>query len=263
MTKKRQQPVLKSILNQLYTSSRNKLQEDWYQWLHSPNLVSIFTPNPEQVVQAQQDPAFATVILSADVLLPDGIGLVMGAKLLKRFNKWSGKVPARITGRQVVSWWLQQGYKQVSKDKQRTFLLGAYPGVALALAREIDPGRTWCQGSAGFQDIRHPKQSEKEKIKQQIQDWSPAVVLVAFGAPWQETWISQNREWLQKQGVKVVMAVGGSLDVLSPASSTKAPPTWIQKLNLEWLYRLFQEPWRWKRQLRLVNFIKLLLQEIV
>lgn len=287
------------IIKKLYTQNMSVLQHDWMQWVQTPALTTIFTPNPEQVVQAESNPAFATILLSADVLLPDGIGLVWAGRRLAAAaaskktdvanlanaanttnltnvarsnaaaptsssvnNEAESFTPPlqRLSGRELVTWWLHTGNKMVDKTAQRTFLIGAQPGVGRSLAQQLDPARSWCQASVGYQDIRHPQSSEDDRLKSAIKNWRPAVVLVAFGAPWQETWISKHRGWLEQQGVRVAMAVGGSLDALSPSSGLKIPPSWITKLNLEWLYRLFKQPWRWRRQLRLLQFIKLVWQ---
>ena len=87
----------------------------------------------------------------------------------------------------------------------------------------------------------------------------PSIILVAFGAPWQEQWVVNHREFLEKNKVKLVMVVGGAIDMLT--GKVQRAPKFVQQLQLEWLFRLIQQPWRWKRQLRLIQFIGHVLKE--
>lgn len=99
---------LQQLIDKLHNGDRKLWEKHWFEWLagETNNLpVVIFTPNPEQMVQAQQNPAFFTLLLWADVLLADGIGLVIASRLLNQ------KSVKRLTGREVLEWWLQ---KQVS-----------------------------------------------------------------------------------------------------------------------------------------------------
>ena len=73
---------------------------------------------------------------------------------------------------------------------------------------------------------------------------------MAYGAPQQDKWIARN---LDRLGVPVAMGIGGSLDFI--AGRQKRAPKWVQRLGLEWLYRLMREPWRWRRQLALPRFV--------
>jgi len=248
------QSLLSLILDRIYQGDWTTFSRDWESWRLTPKLTVIFTPNPEQVIQAKQSAAFLTVLLSADILLPDGTGIVWACRRLQP-NKKCG----RLAGREVVEWWLEEA----SQRQIKTLLLGSRPGVAEALARQVDPHETWCIASGGYQDVRQPTKEEESAVRELIQTKQPEVVLVAFGAPWQETWISEHRDLLENNGVKLAMVCGGALDILSPASALKAPPPLIQQLNLEWLYRLIKEPRRWRRQLRLIQFIGLVMAEVM
>jgi N-acetylglucosaminyldiphosphoundecaprenol N-acetyl-beta-D-mannosaminyltransferase len=84
----------------------------------------------------------------------------------------------------------------------------------------------------------------------------PNLIFAAFGSPFQEKWFYQNRARLQ--GICCV-GVGGAFDFLS--GNIQRAPIWIRKIGLEWLYRLIREPWRWRRQLRLLVFLKEVLKE--
>jgi N-acetylglucosaminyldiphosphoundecaprenol N-acetyl-beta-D-mannosaminyltransferase len=77
------------------------------------------------------------------------------------------------------------------------------------------------------------------------------LLYVAYGAPRQDKWISRNRQQLRT--VRVAMGIGGSLDFIS-GRAVRAP-RWLQRLGLEWLYRFYKEPWRWRRMLALPRFV--------
>ena len=94
-----------------------------------------------------------------------------------------------------------------------------------------------------------------------IKQIKPRLVFVALGAPTQELWIAQHRNLLRKNNVEIAMAVGGSFDYL--LNKVPRAPRWMQKLGLEWLFRLIIEPWRIKRQLRLIGFIALTIKKAI
>jgi N-acetylglucosaminyldiphosphoundecaprenol N-acetyl-beta-D-mannosaminyltransferase len=240
--------ALSLIAQALYTGSAAALRQDWEKWRLGSKITAIFTPNPEQVVQAQHNAAFETVLMSADVLLADGIGLVWAANKFQPNQKIQ-----RFSGRQILEWWLHEAQqRQIS-----TLLLGAQKGVAEALAKQFDPKGVWCWAAEGYAKVATPTLAEKKAIFSLIELAKPEVVFVAFGAPWQEMWVMENRAQLQQLGVKIVMVCGGAINTLSPVTEITKPPAWVEKLQLEWLFRLWQEPWRWRRQLRLVEFVRM------
>ena len=91
---------------------------------------------------------------------------------------------------------------------------------------------------------------KKERIIKKINRFKPHFLFVAYGAPWQEYWIAEN---LPNLKVKVAMGVGGAFDYIS--GIIKRAPHWVRQANLEWLFRLICQPWRFKRQLKGVRFI--------
>lgn len=96
---------------------------------------------------------------------------------------------------------------------------------------------------------------EEKQVLENIKKLRPDILFVGLGSPKQEEFIIRNKEELK--GVKIIMPIGGSLDVIS--DTKKRAPNWIIKLNLEWLYRLLKEPSRIFRQIKLVEFIFLIL----
>lgn len=199
----------------------------------------IATVNPEFVMTAQQDPDFLTILRSADLCLPDGIGLVWASRLLKK------PLPERVPGSDLV-YRLAQA---CSDHGWRLFLLGAAPGVAeeaAAVLKDLYPALIIAGTFAGSPDPR-----EDQALVQRINHSKADMLFVAYGAPRQDKWINRNLDRLTT--THLAIGVGGSLDFIT-GRSVRAP-RWIQKLGLEWLHRLIKEPWRWRRMLALPQFV--------
>ncbi|HEX4205471.1 MAG TPA: WecB/TagA/CpsF family glycosyltransferase, partial [Ktedonobacteraceae bacterium] len=197
----------------------------------------VVTVNPEFVMAAQQHAQFRQYINQAAIVVPDGMGVVWATRYLRV------PAPERVTGTDMLPSLArvcaQQGY--------RLYLLGAAPGVAeIAAARlqELAPGVQIAGTYAGS-----PAEGEEQAIIERIRAAQADVVCVAYGAPAQELWIGRN---LQRLPVAVALGVGGAFDFL--AGRQLRAPRWMQRSGLEWLYRLYREPWRWRRMLALPAF---------
>ena len=220
-------------------------------WMGEPRtdtpLRQICTANPEFVMKAQQDQLFLDVLGRADLCLADGIGLVYA-------SRWQGSaVPERVPGSELV----YHLAKLCAENGWRLFLLGAAEGVAAEAAEKLQnlyPGLqiagTW-SGS--------PALEENESIVSKIEAGNTDVLYVAFGAPNQDKWIDRNKGSLTSVGL--ALGIGGSLDFIT-GRSTRAPE-WVQSLGLEWLHRLWKEPWRWRRMLVLPKFLHLALLQAI
>ncbi|MBU0975002.1 WecB/TagA/CpsF family glycosyltransferase [Patescibacteria group bacterium] len=249
---------------------------------------SIFTPNSEQIVLAKKQKSFANYLGFADFLLPDGVGLLFAAKILAFFgggnnkNGASNKILQRITGIDLTKDLLKiatkddlkvlivggRDYEGREYDGQKVKILslngssggggGSSGGSATKKTAEDDLNTIWW--AEGYNKIYNPTDGESKSIISTILKLKPSLVFVAFGAPNQEKWIVENAETLRISGVSIVVAVGGTFDVLF--GKINRAPKWMQNLGLEWLYRLIVEPWRWRRQLRLLEFVGLVIREI-
>jgi len=202
----------------------------------------ICTVNPEFVIDARRNPAFAAVLQRADLRVPDGIGVLWAARLQ------GALLQERVTGSDGI-------YRICARAAQanwRVFFLGAAPGVAARAAvilQQKYPGLI----VAGTESS-NPQATEWLAIQQRLALAQPDLLFVAFGHPCQDFWIDQHRHELP---AKVAIGVGGAFDFV--AGVTVRAPRWVQRLGLEWLHRLLRQPWRWRRMLKLPQFVGLVL----
>lgn len=194
------------------------------------------TPNPEIVMAAWDDPALHDAICRADIVIPDGIGVVKAAKIIGTPLK--ERLPGIEIGEAILEYAAGSG--------KSVFLLGAKPGVAETAAekmREQFPGLNVCGTNDGYF-------KEDAPVIEKINAVKPDFLMVCLGAPKQELWMAENAPMLN---VGLMAGLGGSLDVFA-GTVMRAPKAW-QKMNAEWLYRCIKEPWRFKRIARLPLFI--------
>jgi len=193
----------------------------------------VATINADFAVKARTDPELRRILLEIDMATADGMPLVWGARLLGM------QLEGRVTGADLVPALAERA----SQKGHTLYFLGAGPGVA-AKAAEILQARYPGVKIVGI--VSPPKSSILQmdpKIIEDIREKKPDVLLVAFGNPKQEKWISLYR---QELSVPVMIGVGGTFDFI--AGRTKRAPEWMQKTGLEWVFRLVQEPKRlWKR----------------
>jgi N-acetylglucosaminyldiphosphoundecaprenol N-acetyl-beta-D-mannosaminyltransferase len=198
----------------------------------------IVTVNPEFVMIAQRRQDFRLAINSAALVVADGIGVVWATRYLGR------PAPARLTGTDL----LPLLARLCAASGYRLFLLGAAPGVAASAARRLQELTPHLQIAGTF--AGSPAAEEEDALIERIREARADVLCVAFGAPAQELWIWRNRTRLP---VALAMGVGGAFDFIS--GRQRRAPAGIRRLGLEWVYRLWREPWRWRRMLAIPRFI--------
>jgi N-acetylglucosaminyldiphosphoundecaprenol N-acetyl-beta-D-mannosaminyltransferase len=229
-----------TILNTPVHAITRRRTLDWVAGaMTQPGLHQIATTNPEFVMAAQQDEAFRQVLWQADLCIPDGIGLIWASRWLKR------PLPERVPGSELVYLLAERA----AQNGWRLFLLGAAPGVAeqaAAIFQARYPGLIIAGTHAGS-----PASEENDEIVTRINQSRADLLFVAYGAPQQDKWIARNRDKLST--VRVAIGVGGALDFVT-GKAIRAP-RWLQRLGLEWLHRLYHEPWRWRRMLALPRFV--------
>ncbi len=206
--------------------------------MEQPKLSIICTPNTEIVMEAQNDSELKEILQDADLVIPDGIGLIYASKIHQL------GLTERVTGIDT----LERILKYANNTKKSIYLFGGKPGVADKAAErmiEVYPNLQ----IKGIRDGYYKKE-EEDKIINHINEVKPDILFVALGAPRQEKWIYNNRKILN---AKVAMGVGGALDVW--AGSAKRAPKFFQNMHLEWFYRLLKNPTRIGRMMSLPKFM--------
>lgn len=196
----------------------------------------VVTPNSEIVYEAMADEGLRDLLNGADLVLPDGAGVVLGSRILKTPLK------QKVAGVDFAD-----GLLGILAESGRcVYLLGSKPGIAELAAekmREKHPGLRVCGLADGYF-------KEEGPVIEKINQAQPDVLFVCLGAPKQERFMKAHQQELH---VKLMIGLGGSLD--SFAGTVKRAPKWMISCNLEWFYRLLKEPWRFKRMLRLPKFL--------
>ena len=206
----------------------------------------IVTTDASGLMRARDDPEFREIVNQADLVTPDGAGVVLSARLLNI------PLEARCAGCDMVS-----GLCGVAAKLGRSvYLLGAAPGVAEKAAEKLKEQAPELE-VAGCHD-GYFSEDEEAEIVEEIERARPAVLFVALGIPRQEQWI---REHLEELGAPVCVGVGGSFDVISGLK--RRAPVWMQRAGLEWLYRVAKEPWRLPRLGALPRIVLLTFAELL
>lgn len=190
----------------------------------------VVTVNPEFLMEARRNSAFRRVLHAADLATPDGAGLLLAARLQgRRFH-------GRVTGIELT----ERLAAEAARRGWRMFLLGAAPGVAeqaAAVLAEHNPGLQIAGCYAGS-----PRAEDEPHIRAMIAEAQPDMLLVAYGHPKQDLWIARNQPLMR---VPVAIGVGGTFDEI--AGVVPRAPAWLHRLGLKWVYRLYLQPWRWRR----------------
>lgn len=197
-------------------------------WLGMDTQRHVATPNPEMLVAATRNAALADALKATDLNIPDGVGLLWAAK------RAGTPLPQRVTGVDVMT-------DVCATSEGPVFLLGAWGDTAerAAVALKKRNPRLRIAGTyAGS-----PASTEEQQIVDRINASGAKAVFVAYGVPSQELWIRRNLA--RMPGVRIAMGVGGAFDFL--AGNRKRAPRWLQRIALEWLWRLMQEPSRLRR----------------
>ena len=204
----------------------------------------IISVNPERIMRARKDPEFAAVLRRADLALADGAGVLWAARRLGH------PLPGRVAGVDL----LQALAARSAAEGWRFFFLGGAPGVARAAGEALRrryPGFRLAGTDAGS-----PDPFNDVVTTQAVRASGAQLLFLAYGAHAEEAWLARN---LSRSGAIVGMGVGGAFDFISGRS--RRAPRWMRERGLEWLHRLGQEPWRWRRMLALPRFVLRVLRE--
>ncbi|MGV0027927.1 WecB/TagA/CpsF family glycosyltransferase [Phormidesmis priestleyi] len=234
------------------------LVEDYPGWLvdrlHQQKGCHVVTLNAEMTMQAEHNPPLAEIIHHAELVIPDGAGVVLYLKL-------HGKQVTRCPGIELSEALLKQS-AQVNSELQTltphsslltphpswsVFFYGGAPGVTEQAAEVLQkqmPGLEIVGTQHGYLTPQ-----DEPIFLEMLQTLQPRLIFVGLGVPRQELWIAQHRHLCPNA---VWIGVGGSFDIW--AGTKSRAPAWLADNHLEWLYRLYQEPWRWRRMLALPRF---------
>ncbi len=213
-------------------------------FLKTDGAKTVFTPNSEIIMAAYRDKEFLKILNASDLVIADGIGVVYASRILKK------PLTERVAGYDLACHTL----KEVSDGKYSVYFFGGKPGVcelAIENLKKKYPNLNVAGSSDGYFD-----EEKEKKIIEDIKAKAPDILFVCLGAPKQEKWIAAHKDEL---GAKVLMGVGGSLDVF--AGTVERAPLFYQKAGLEWFYRLMKQPSRIGRMMDLPKFALKVLKE--
>jgi len=239
--------------------------------------VFIVTPNPEIILMTQIDQNLSEILNSADFAVPDGVGLSQAAKFLELPNpknklfrffslifqglvvglstfvnkKWLYKPLNTIKGRELF----MDLVRLANKKSWRIYLLGGRDGVAEKTAEVLlkNLKKVKIKYSSGPELTNSANPIDKSNIKvekdiiDQINEFRPHFLFVAFGPGKQEKWLYK---WLPKLNIGAGMVVGGTFDYVS--GKTKLPPSWMANSGLEWVWRLITQPFYYPKRIKRV-----------
>lgn len=210
------------------------------EFLQSDKLNYIVTPNPEIVMEAKKDEEFKKILNKADLSIPDGIGIVIASKILKK------PLSERVAGFDLICNLFNNNQKE-----KNVYLLGSKPGICEMAKEKIE--EKYNVKVVGLHD-GYFKEDEESKIIEDINNSGANILLVGMGMKKQEKLIYKYKDNLN---IKIAIGCGGSIDVFSGA--VKRAPSFFQKCGLEWLYRIIKQPTRIKRMMVLPKFLLIVL----
>ncbi|HET7580160.1 MAG TPA: WecB/TagA/CpsF family glycosyltransferase [Bacillales bacterium] len=221
-----------NVISDSYTTLLTAIRQD----IQAKRKALIIAINPEKIMKAQHSQAVRDLLNQATYPIPDGVGMIIASRLKR------GQVKQRVTGidlfLKICGLAQQEGHK--------VFLYGSQPGVAKETKARLErmyPGIHIVGTENGYE-------KDDAKIVEAINGSGADILFVAKGSPLQEMWI---RNHMQELNVSIFQGVGGSFDVI--CGRIKRAPAGFRRLGLEWLYRLLNEPSRFRRQLALPHFL--------
>lgn len=202
----------------------------------------VFTPNSEMAMEAVKDHEYMQILNSADLLIPDGAGILLGAKIL------GTRLKEKVAGIELVLNLLS------SKKDFSVFLYGGEPGIGEKAAENIKikyPSVNVCGTIHGYHDA-----SKETANVAEIKAAAPDLILVGLSFPYQEKWINKIISDLPGS---IAIGCGGTINFL--AGAVKRSPSFMIKMNLEWLDRLIKQPKRFGRMLKIPIFLMLCIKK--
>ena len=204
--------------------------------LRGEKAAYVVTPNAEIAYEALHDVQLREMLNGADLMLPDGAGVVLASKLLRT------PVKQKVAGVDFAAGLLGI----LERNGQSLYLLGGKPGIGELAAQKMLEAHPQLR-IAGIADGYF---QDEAPVIAKINASGADALFVCLGAPKQERFMVQHQQELH---VHLMAGLGGSLDAF--AGTVQRAPAWMIRLNLEWLYRLIREPKRFRRMLRLPKYL--------
>ena len=204
--------------------------------LRGEKAAYVVTPNAEIAYEALHDGQLREMLNGADLMLPDGAGVVLASKLLRT------PVKQKVAGVDFAAGLLGV----LERNGQSLYLLGGKPGIGELAAQKMLEAHPQLR-IAGIADGYF---RDEAPVIEKINASGADALFVCLGAPKQERFMVQHQQELH---VHLMAGLGGSLDAF--AGTVQRAPAWMIRLNLEWLYRLIREPKRFRRMLRLPKYL--------
>ena len=204
--------------------------------LRGEKAAYVVTPNAEIAYEALHDVQLREMLNGADLMLPDGAGVVLASKLLRT------PVKQKVAGVDFAAGLLGV----LERNGQSLYLLGGKPGIGELAAQKMLEAHPQLR-IAGIADGYF---QDEAPVVAKINASGADALFVCLGAPKQERFMVQHQQELH---VHLMAGLGGSLDAF--AGTVQRAPAWMIRLNLEWLYRLIREPKRFRRMLRLPKYL--------
>ena len=231
-----------ALLNQLFVMGLPVHQStDYVGWLletvRAERGGHVVTLNAEMCVQAETNTDLRNIIQNATLVIPDGAGVQLYFQWIQR------RRVKRYPGIEFAANVLQQ-----LESTDSVIFYGGAPGMSAAAAEHWQ--RQLPNLNVAIAQHGYLSEAEQTEFHTKLASLQPSIIFVGLGVPRQELWIAANRHLCPNT---IWIGVGGSFDIW--AGKKKRAPRWMCNNNLEWLYRLYQEPWRWRRMLALPKFV--------
>lgn len=215
------------------------LLPDYTSWLieriEQQKGTHVVTLNTEMTMLAEKEEDVANILQKADLIVPDGSGVIFYLRL-------RGYKQERCPGIELAA-------SLVEKAGEKGKIIAFYGGKPEVMEAAVNYWRNKVPNINIMASHGYLSPEEQENWTKQLADRQPHLILVGLGVPRQEFWIQQYRDLCPHA---TWIGVGGSFDIWSGVKNRA--PKWLRENNLEWLYRLYQEPWRWRRMLVLPQF---------
>lgn len=221
----------------IHNVTMNEAVEGITGWLAGSGRHYVTTPNVDHVMRLQHDPEFRQIYRNASLVVADGMPIIWA-------SRWLGKpLKERVSGADL----LPKVCEVAAASGKTVFLLGGKDGIAERAAQNLQARFPSLRvvGAYGPPFGFESDEAENQRIVRVINEAQPDILFVGLGAPKQEKWVARHLQQLQ---IKVALCVGAGIDYV--AGTLKRAPRWMQRVGLEWAWRLFQEPGRlWRRYL--------------